>query len=191
MGVVLTEVPDLTKIANDYGSDKGDTVFHAHGYTKFYSFLFEQFRLEHFRMLEIGLHRGEIDPGRLLTRKLTSVPSIKMWLEFFPNAEVFGFDISDFSEAKEDRFTFHRGDMGSAEDLNKLKANLPPLRVIVDDGSHAAYHQQFAFTHLFEKVESGGFYIIEDLHATHPIERSLPQVPRTIDISTILCDLES
>jgi hypothetical protein len=175
----MYDVPDLTAIANLFGSDKGDKIFHAHGYTLLYSFLFEQFRTEYFNFLEIGLHRGEIDPERLLTRTLTDVPSIKMWLEFFPKAEAYGFDISDFSGAREERFTFIRGDMGSEADMKKLKITLPRLRIIVEDGSHAQYHQQFAFKHLFQKIESGGFYVIEDLHSGHPVEARLPPTPRT------------
>jgi hypothetical protein len=175
----MTEVPDLTLLANSWDSDKGDQIFHAHGYAKFYSFLFEQFRMEHFSLLELGLHRGEIDPVRLLDRKLSRVPSIRMWLDFFPHIHAFGFDISDFSAISEERFSFIRGDLGNEADLKRLKASTPPVRVLIDDGSHAPYHQQFAFKHLFSHVESGGFYIIEDLHAGHPIESDLPATPRT------------
>lgn len=169
-------VPNLTKRANSLGTDKGNEVGDAHGYTSFYSFLFEEFRHDPFTMVEIGLQHGygSLDPDALLTRKVYDLPSIKMWLEFFPHAQVVGCDISDFSAFKMDRFRFERVDMGDAGALERLASSLPPVRIIIDDASHAAYHQQIALTKLFPILEPGGFYFIEDLHATHGIAARLP-----------------
>ncbi|MGY3619335.1 hypothetical protein [Bradyrhizobium sp. USDA 10063] len=168
--------PNLTERANALGTDKGSEVAYAHGYTSFYSFLFEEFRHESFTMIEIGLQHGHgsLDPDALPGRKVDDIPSIKMWLEFFPKAEIVGCDISDFSAFKMDRFRFERLDMGDALALERLASSLPPVRIIIDDASHAAYHQQLALAKLFPIVEPGGFYFIEDLHVTHPIAARLP-----------------
>ncbi|MCA1459009.1 hypothetical protein I6F35_38960 [Bradyrhizobium sp. BRP22] len=171
--------PNLTKLANALGTDKGDAVLYAHGYTKFYSFMFEEFRHEPFTMVEIGLQQGCLDPDALLTRKGEDIPSIKMWLEFFPRADVIGCDISDFSTIKMNRFRFERLDMGDPAALERLASLLPPVRIIVEDASHAAYHQQLALAKLFPIVQPGGFYIIEDLHTTHPITERLPSCSPT------------
>lgn len=40
---------------------------------------------------------------------------------------------------------------------------MPPLRIVIDDASHASRHQQDAFLNLFPIVEPGGLYVIEDL----------------------------
>ncbi|MER8474217.1 hypothetical protein NKH23_33750 [Mesorhizobium sp. M1328] len=167
-------VPNLTKLANALGTDKGDEVYHAHGYTSFYSFLFEEFRSEPFTMVEIGLQRGCADPEELPIRKVEDMPSIKMWLEFFPKANIIGCDISDFSAFKIDRFGFERLDMGDPAALERLAGSLPPVRIIIDDASHAAYHQQLALAKLFPIVQPGGFYIIEDLHVEHLTAARLP-----------------
>ncbi|MGY3621813.1 hypothetical protein [Bradyrhizobium sp. USDA 10063] len=172
--VITMSVPNLTKLANALGTDKGDEVADAHGYTSIYSFLFEEFRHEPFTMVEIGLQRGSLDPEALLIRKVEDIPSIKMWLEFFPKANIVGCDISDFSAFKMDRFHFERLDMGDAAALERLASLLPTVRIIIDDASHAAYHQQLALAKLFPIVQPGGFYIIEDLHTTHPIAARLP-----------------
>lgn len=152
-------VPNLTKRANALGSDKGDEVGDTHGYTGFYSFLFEEFRHEPFTMVEIGLQHGNgsLDPDLLVGRKVDDIPSIKMWLEFFPKAEIVGCDIADFSAFKMDRFRFERLDMGDAVALERLASSLPPVRIIIEDASHAAYHQQLALAKLFPIVEHGGF----------------------------------
>ncbi|AZO32489.1 hypothetical protein [Mesorhizobium sp. M1B.F.Ca.ET.045.04.1.1] len=168
-------IRNLTKLANTLGTDKGDEVYHAHGYTSFYSFLFEEFRHEPFTMVEIGLQRDDCDdPKELLTRKVEDIPSIKTWLEFFPKANIVGCDISDFSAFKIERFRFEQLDMGDPAALERLAGSLPPVRIIIDDASHAAYHQQLALAKLFPIVEPGGFYIIEDLHFTPLTAARLP-----------------
>ncbi|MCA6111560.1 hypothetical protein [Bradyrhizobium cenepequi] len=173
-GDLAMSAPNLTKLANTFGTDKGDEVADAHGYTSIYSFLFEEFRHEPFTMVEIGLQHGSLDPDALPTRKVNDIPSIKMWLEFFPKADIIGCDIADFSTFKMDRFRFERLDMGDAAALERLASSLPPVKIIIDDASHAAYHQQLALAKLFPIVQPGGFYFIEDLHVSHPVAARLP-----------------
>jgi hypothetical protein len=93
------------------------------------------------------------------------MPSIEMWLEYFPNASVVGFDLADLSDGMHvhDRLSVVKGDVGLANDLDKLRC-FKSLRIVIDDASHASFHQQFAFSRLFPLLESGGFYAIEDLH---------------------------
>jgi hypothetical protein len=171
---------NLSQIANEAGSDKGDAVFHAHDYARLYAFLFEQFREQDFAMLEIGLKRGGLDETVLRGRSEATAPSIAMWRKYFPRARIWGFDISDFSAVKMDRFTFIRGDAGSAESLTALRDALPPLKLLIDDGSHASFHQQLTLAHLFDRVQPGGFYVIEDIHVFNTMDKDLPAVPRTI-----------
>lgn len=171
---------NLSQLANEAGSDKGDTVFHAHDYARLYAFLFEQFREQEFTMLEIGLKRGGLDETVLRGRAERDAPSIAMWRKYFPKATIFGFDISDFSAVQMDGFTFIRGDAGSADSLTALHDRLPALRLLIDDGSHASYHQQLTLAHLFNRVEPGGFFVIEDIHVFNPMDKDLPKVPRTI-----------
>lgn len=77
------------------------------------------------------------------------------------------------------RMLIVRGDQGSVDDLDRLLAAVPALDVIIDDGSHAAWHQRLTLETLFPALNDGGFYFIEDLHA-HPvaIEAELPATPR-------------
>ena len=171
---------NLSQLANEAGSDKGDAVFHAHDYARLYAFLFEQFRTQDFTMLEIGLKRGGLDEAVLRGRAEREAPSIAMWRKYFPKAAIVGFDISDFSAVQMEGFTFIRGDAGSVESLTALHAQLPKLRLLIDDGSHASYHQQLTLAHLFDRVEPGGFFVIEDIHVFNPMDKDLPKVPRTI-----------
>lgn len=170
---------ELLELANTHKTDKGTEIGHAHNYAVFYAFMFEQFRDQAFDMLEIGLERGGVEAGASVDRVGSDVPSIRMWLDYFPRARIYGFDLSNFDHIRLDRFQFHRGDLGNVADLDRLRDALPRLKLIIDDGSHASFHQQLAFLKLFEKVEPGGYYVIEDFHWQPPFESMLPACHKT------------
>jgi hypothetical protein len=173
----------LTTIANRCGTDKGSVAGAGHAYTLVYDMLFRPLRDRPINLLEIGLAAGgpEVDGGSA-DRSVAGVPSIRMWREYFPQARIYGLDISDFRKFETNWFKFFRADCGNAAELKRVADSGVEFDIIVDDGSHASYHQQLALLMLFPTLKSGGIYAIEDLdwQPTH-YERSLPQVPRTVD----------
>ena len=86
---------NLTELANRYGSDKG-TVSGSppHKYSYLYDLIFSPFRYKNIVFLEMGLAVGGPEVGGPVERLVES-PSVQMWLEYFSDAIVFGFDISD------------------------------------------------------------------------------------------------
>lgn len=167
---------NLTDLADRYGSDKGST---KHRYTELYQMLFLPYRNQAISFLEMGLQIGGPEHGKHADRETTDAPSIRMWLEFFPEAEIHGLDVSDFSWFEDPRFTFHRCDMDKRENIHSAAQNMnTEFQIIIDDASHASHHQQYGFLELFDKVKSGGLYIIEDLR-WQPPEMEDPQFPKT------------
>lgn len=180
---------NLTELANRYDSDKGSRVRFCHRYTYLYDLLFSPLKLEKINFLEMGLAIGGPETTAGSVDRMVDSPSIKMWSDYFPNARLFGFDISDFSHMKAENFTFLRGDSGSVEDLQKLAALAPSFDIIVDDASHASYHQQLALKVLWPSVSPGGLYIIEDLHWQSPVfEATMPRTPKTSDLMNAFFD---
>jgi hypothetical protein len=173
---------NLTDLANKFGSDKGTKVGNPpHRYTFLYDLIFHELRDRALNFLDLGLAIGGPELGGPVDRA-AEAPSVMMWLEYFPNARVFGFDISDFAHVRDSRFTFVRGDSGSSDDLARLAQAAPYYDVIIDDASHASYHQQLAFKFLFSRLAKNGLYIIEDLHWQSPFyENKLPRVPKTAE----------
>lgn len=166
---------NLTDLADRYGSDKGST---KHRYTELYHLLFNPLRRRAIRFLEMGLLIGGPEMGHDPGRETADLPSIRMWLEYFPKAHVTGLDISDFSWFSHPRFTFKRCDMDRRGNIAEAFAGEAPYDVILDDASHASHHQQFAFLELFPRLKPGGIYIIEDLRwQPEPYER--PGITRT------------
>jgi hypothetical protein len=172
---------DLTALANSAGTDKGTVAGLGHGYSLIYDLLFAGRRLEPLNICEIGLCIGgpEVTTGSI-DRSVTDAPSMRMWHEYFPNARLYGVDISDFSELQTERFKFVRADCGDAAQLQKVVDLGVPFDVVIDDGSHAPFHQQRAFLSLFPTVRPGGLFIIEDIQwRPSTYSQTLPPVPRT------------
>lgn len=151
----------LTELADTYGSDKGSD---KHRYTELYHMLFNPFRQRKITFLEMGLLIGGPEHGKDANRETPDLPSIRMWLDYFPKATIHGLDVSDFSWFEHERFIFHRCDMDNRAAIAAAIAEITPSPMIVlDDASHASHHQQNAFLEIFPKLQSGGLYVIEDL----------------------------
>lgn len=108
--------------------------------------------------------------GRLLEIGIMDGYSMKMWREYYPEAEIIGIDIFDKTHMYSD-------DWGVPKDVQMLQINgtvEKPVRalgmfdIILDDGSHFMHDQQRSFELLYYKqLNKGGVYIIEDLWTSH------------------------
>ena len=173
----------LTAIANACQTDKGTVHAEGHGYTCVYETLFGLLRDSPINLLEIGLQQGGPEVGGCADRETLNVPSVRMWLEYFSKAHIFGLDISDFHRFQTERFSFLQADCGNPAALDSIAASGRRYQIIIDDGSHASYHQQLTFLKLFPALEHGGLYIIEDLQwQPREYEMTLPAVPKTVDL---------
>src|SRR5665213_3056757 len=177
----------LTDIANETGTDKGTVHNGAHAYTLVYEPLLEGLRYRPINLMEIGLEIGGPEHGAPSTRSVTDMPSIRMWREYFPQASIYGVDISDFARFETEWFRFRQADCGNAGRLQAVAAGFRSegiaFAVIIDDASHASYHQQLTLLNLFSLLKPGGLYIIEDMSwVPKSYEESLPAVPRTREV---------
>ena len=171
----------LTELANKFGTDKGTISQAGHSYTTIYDLLLNSRRDQALNILEIGLSTGGPELGNPADRAVTDIPSVKMWHEFFPNAKIYGIDISDFSQFRAEWFYFIQADCGDERQLEKAADLGINFDIIVDDGSHASFHQQLTLLKLFATLKSGGLYIIEDLDwQPRHYEQSLPSAPTTV-----------
>lgn len=176
---------NLTSLANEYGTDKGTKVGNAHGYTVVYDRLFAPLRHKPISILEIGLSIGGPEHGNSAERSVENVPSVRLWQSYFTKAHIYGLDISDCSAFANERFSFFRVDCGDRDALRKVAEAGIVFDIIIDDGSHASFHQQLTLMELFPALASGGLYVIEDLDWQPTVyEKSLPPVPKTAELLT-------
>tara|TARA_R100000008_G_scaffold372_2_gene319 strand:- start:10842 stop:11777 length:936 start_codon:yes stop_codon:yes gene_type:complete len=196
----------LTKLANKFGTDKGTTTGCCSGFTLLYEHYFEYSRHDKINILEIGLNNGGPEHGENnMNRKIEDFPSIRMWHEYYHKADIWGFDINALKTSDTDleRFRFFQGDQGSLDSYKDFKKVLKQVynktseifEIIIDDASHAFYHQQLSFINLASLVKIGGFYIIEDTHWQPNEDKTKPGqgravfdfrlLPETVDTTTL------
>jgi len=136
----------LDQLAIKHKADKS-SLYHA--FTKPYDSFLAEFRNTFTSVMEIGVGQGQ---------------SIRMWCDFFPNAEIHAVDIEPSCKSCESyssRIKFHQVDQAKENQLKTLKS-FGPYDLIVDDGNHFWLEQIVSFDSLFPFVSSGGFYVVED-----------------------------
>lgn len=145
----------LDELGVEHGTDKSNLL---HGYLDKYEKLFPNPEYVK-KVVELGLQRRS---GKW---KEYSLPSINMWLEFFPNAHVYGFDKQKL-KSNNDRFTFFEGDQGRMKhhlEFGDIVGN--DIDFVIDDASHRFPDQVLSFLYFYPKLKNGGIYIVEDTRA--------------------------
>ena len=152
----------LDQIMIEHESDKASvftrTWAKPHNYCVHLERFFEPLRDKPIKLVEIGVGGGE---------------SIRAWLEYFSQAQVFGVDLvartnewNDPDAKPDPRYTFVNGDQSNAVFwASFIKVRGGDWDVVIDDGSHKS--SDIVTTHkcLWGHVKSGGFYEVEDLGA--------------------------
>lgn len=129
------------KVARRLGAGKAQ-----HTYMRWYEQLLAPIAGKVESVLEIGLGGGE---------------SLKLWLELFPNAHVYGIDNTQHFTWTHPRVTTYWLDQKDPA----LATLFPPesLDVVVDDGLHLFHHQAASVNSLFPALRPQGWYFIEDI----------------------------
>lgn len=91
--------------------------------------------------------------------------SVRMWEEFFPNANIYGLDIDEkCKEVEGGRVKIVIGDQSDKTFLRSFVNSIDSkFDIIIDDGSHIAEHQLITFETLFPAMTTHGIYVIEDI----------------------------
>ncbi len=162
----------LNALCDKYGSDKGEIIpdghpypWVSHTYADVLERLFGHCR-EHVRyVFECGL--GTNNPSLASSMGENGKPgaSLRMWREYFPNAQIFGADIDADILFQEDRIATFACDQTDAEQVAALWEKIPDVQfdLFIDDGLHTYEAGVALFEHAFHKVREGGIYIIEDV----------------------------
>lgn len=162
---------ELCLLAKKYGSDKCPQI--GHMYTPFYYELLKDRRLTIKKVLEIGV--GNHRQIKLIPGYVTGA-SLRMWRDFFPNAQVYGADISPHSFFEDERIQVIHCDETKKEDIqNLLNIVGTDIDLVVDDALHHINDQIFLFENLMPKLNKGVTYIVEDCRRTKLMHKMFPQ----------------
>lgn len=104
--------------------------------------------------------------GRLLEIGIMEGASLRMWAEYYPNAEIVGIDINNKRHLNlAGNVSVIHGDATN----HHVTQQLGEFDIIVDDGSHLTSDQQMSFLWLFyNQLSASGIYVLEDLHTSLP-----------------------
>jgi len=136
----------LQQIAEEQGTDKAE-----HGYCDVYEKKIGHLRGEPIKILEIGVYYGA---------------SLRMWREYFTEAEIHGADLDVERCGEIEGVTLHKLNVDDVASLEGLCAKHGPFDIVLDDASHTMKHQQKTFNVVWPRLAPGGLYIIEDLHTS-------------------------
>ena len=119
----------------------------GHNYLPLYWRYFRDIQFSTKKVLEIGVHKGG---------------SLKLWKDFFPNAQIHGFDIDESCKRfEEDRIKIFIGDQGKHKHYQQFDNDYD---IIIDDGSHIPEHMLLSLNQLYKSnLKNGGIFVIEDI----------------------------
>lgn len=162
----------LSSLCDKYGSDKGslsnrDEIYSwpAHTFTDLYSRLFSHCRFNINSVFECGI--GTNSPHIASSMGANGKPgaSLRVWEEYFPNANIFGADIDRnilFQEGRIRTFYLDQMNPKSIEEFWK-NVDIDDFDIMIDDGLHKFEAGWCLFKNSIHKLNSNGIYIIEDV----------------------------
>lgn len=173
MWINYHQIPNpISSLCDQYGSDKGSLrpfdaseTWATHNYADFYHHLFNRFRYSVKNVFECGI--GSVNPSIPFHFKLDGIPgaSLRVWREYFPNANIYGADIDPSALFNENRIKTFLLDQTSPDSCNNLfsQFNDDFFDIIIDDGLHEFSAGKNLFLCSIDKLNSNGWYIIEDV----------------------------
>ena len=143
----------LVELFDKYGCDKGNI---KHRYDRVYEPVLVKYGDESFRMLEIGIFKGN---------------STEAFIEYCPNLEIVAVDI--FTRIKMEDVSILNHPRVHGCKCNSLKGpnneffeyNNGGYDIIIDDGLHTHRAQWQTFENFIPYLKDGGSYFIEDVWA--------------------------
>ncbi len=94
-----------------------------------------------------------------------------MWKKYFgQNAKIYGVDINpNCKNLEEGNIEIFIGSQSDRTFLRKIKEQIPPIDILIDDGGHTMTQQIVTFEELFGHIKETGIYLCEDTHTSYQI----------------------
>lgn len=136
----------LNDLGLHYGTDKSSL---RHSYLPLYEHHLAPYRDKPITLLELGVLDGA---------------SLKMWRDWLPNATIIGLDHKQVIDIP--GCTVLQGEQDDPDTIERV-AQHGPFDVIIDDASHISSKTIVSFELLYDHLQPGGLYVIEDLHSSY------------------------
>jgi hypothetical protein len=139
-----------------FNNNPGRLIHKWQHYFEIYDNHFKRFRGKEIVILEIGVFHGG---------------SLQMWKNYFGDkAKIYGIDINPRAKTlEEENIKILIGSQSDRNFLRKLKDELPPIDILIDDGGHRMKQQIMTFEELFGHIKPDGVYLCEDLLTSYQL----------------------
>ena len=123
-------------------------------YFEIYHRHFAPFRNKRITVVEFGVFHGG---------------SLQMWQDYFgKKARIIGVDINPAcKQLAGGQIEIYIGDQEDRAFLKRLRKEVGPIDILIEDGGHTMKQQIATFEELFPAVRDGGVYLVEDLHTSY------------------------
>lgn len=144
---------------------------HRHPYTAVYDMLFSSQRYKKLKIAEIGV--------------LDNM-SMRCWREYFPNAELYGFDFNEefINQGKSlnlENTTYDLIDIKSQESIEQTLNHYGKFDIIIEDSTHI-FEDQIRFCQVaYKYLNEGGILIIEDIFRNEIESRYINELSNVSD----------
>jgi hypothetical protein len=156
---------ELCNLGVKYPTDKSpyntNNDLHKHSYTSIYNLLFSHIKYNEIKIGEVGI----LDNNSMLS-----------WREYFPNAELIGFEWFDerLQKANNDNISnckYIKMDVTDKLSIENGLSNCHKFDILIDDSTHI-FQDQIRFINIaYKYLNIGGFLIIEDIFLKENEER--------------------
>ena len=165
---------EFSKLCEKYITDKGglkknSKIRKFHFYSSYYHEKFKNKKNDIKLIFECGIGSSDKTIQSNIFGKSKSGASLRVFKDYFPNAEIYGGDIDKSTLFEEDRIkTYYIDQLNKDSIINMWKeVNKENFDLIIDDGMHTLESSYELFIHSFPKLKINGLYIIEDVHIAY------------------------
>jgi len=159
-------------LCDRYGTDKGEVTsksnpypWPSHNYSDFYEQIFASKRNDVNTVLECGIGSDDTTIRANMGSEAAIGASLRVWRDYFPNAQIVGIDIDKNAMFSEERIDTYCVDQTSADSIKQFlsETGIEKFDVIIDDGLHKFSANKSLFEHTADYLSHNGVYIIEDI----------------------------
>jgi hypothetical protein len=169
----------LSELSDKYGSDKGSIVgssqyfrWKPHNYSHVYDLILGSRRSSIHRVFECGI--GTNNPKLPSSMGIAGQPgaSLRIWRDYFPNAQIIGADIDDNILFSDDRISTGQMDQTDPASIKKFfsKYEHRSFDLMIDDGLHFTVPAVTLIQNSFQYLNDNGSYFVEDLSTDSIVE---------------------
>ena len=162
----------LDSLCDTHGSDKGGVAgwenpypWRTHTYTDVFSLLFEPSREQFSLIFECGIGSNNLDVPSNMGSSGVPGASLRVWRDFFPNAQIIGADVDQRVLFEEERISTYQVDQTDAKSIKDMwqRIGLSGFQLMIDDGLHTFQAGKTLFLESIGHLAPNGTYIIEDV----------------------------